>query len=83
MEPMNPPSLDRLVILTVFSSQADRLMKQLTKEGFHFTLINDAGGVMQEAEFCLLIGFFHERMPVLVEIVRKNCPCWKRSWVER
>jgi len=75
---LNNPSLDRLVILTVFDSQADPLMKQLTREGFHFTVINSAGGVMQEAINCLLIGFFHERMPILLEIVRKNCRPYRK-----
>jgi uncharacterized protein YaaQ len=75
---MNSSPLDRLVILTVFDSQADPLMKQLTLEGFHFTVINSTGGTMQEAVICLLVGFSHERMPVLLEIVRNNCHPYKK-----
>lgn len=75
---MNSCSLDRLVILTVFDSQADPLMKQLTREDFHFTVINSTGGVMQEAVICLLVGFFHERMPVLLEIVRNKCRPYRK-----
>lgn len=75
---MSNPTLDRLVLLTVFDSQADRLMKHLTREGFHFTVINSSGGVVQEAELCLLIGFFHERIPVLLEIVRKDCRPYRK-----
>ena len=75
---MNSCSLDRLVILTVFDSQADPLMKQLTREDFHFTVINSTGGVMQEAVICFLVGFFHERMPVLLEIVRNKCRPYRK-----
>jgi uncharacterized protein YaaQ len=75
---MNSSSLDRLVILTVFESQADPLMKQLTLEDFHFTVINSTGGVMQDAVICLLVGFFHERLPVLLEIVRKKCRPYRK-----
>jgi len=75
---MNSSPLDRLIILTVFDSQADPLMKQLTREGFHFTVINSAGGTMQDAVICFLVGFFHERMPVLLEIVRNKCHPYKQ-----
>ena len=75
---MNTPSLDQLAILTVFESQADTLMKELTRENFRFTVIHSAGGMAQEAENCLLIGFFHERMQKLLEIVRKNCRPYRK-----
>jgi len=75
---MNSPSLDRLVILIVFDSQANPLMKQLTREDFHFTVINSTGGMMQDAVLCLLIGFFHERLPDLLEIVRKKCRPYRK-----
>ena len=75
---MESSPLDRLVILTVFDSQADPLMKQLTREGFHFTVINSTGGVMQETVICLLVGFFRERLPALLEIVRKKCRPYRK-----
>ena len=66
-------ALDRLVVLTVSGAQFDILVKHLAKEKFAFTVINTTGGIIQESEVCLLIGFHSERLQVLVEIVRKDC----------
>ena len=66
-------ALDRLVVLTVSGAQFDILVKHLAKEKFAFTVINTTGGIIEEAEVCLLIGFHSERLQVLVEIVRKDC----------
>lgn len=65
--------LDRLVILTVSGTQFDGLIKHLGREKFTFTVINTTGGIIQEPEVCLLIGFHSERLPVLLEVIRKQC----------
>jgi uncharacterized protein YaaQ len=70
---MSTTLLDRLVILTVSGAQADDLYAHLDKERFNFTVINSTGGVIQEPEVCLLIGFQSERLPVLLDLVRKDC----------
>jgi uncharacterized protein YaaQ len=70
---MSQSSPDRLVILTVTGSQADPLMKHLNRDGFQFTIINSTSEVMQEPAVCLMIGFSHERLPGLLEIVRADC----------
>ena len=70
---MSQPSLDRLVILTVIGSQADPLMKHLNRDSFQFTVINSTSEMMQEPVICLMIGFSHERLPGLLEIVRADC----------
>jgi uncharacterized protein YaaQ len=75
---MENSSLDRLAILTVFESQGDLLMKELVRERFRFTVINSTGGVTQEAVMCLLVGFHHERMQRLLEIVRENCRSYRK-----
>lgn len=66
-------NLDQLVLLILAGSQAGPLMKGLNKEDFRFTIINSTGGLLQEAELCLLIGFMHERLPSLLEIVHTHC----------
>jgi uncharacterized protein YaaQ len=66
-------TLDRLVILTVSGLQFDALVKHLAAEKFTFTVINTTGGMIQEPEVCLLIGFHSERLPVLLEMIRKDC----------
>jgi uncharacterized protein YaaQ len=75
---MDTSSLDRLVLLTFSDSQGDLLMKQLTKEDFRLTVINSTGGLLQEAVVCLLVGFPHERMPLFLDIVRKNCHAFRK-----
>jgi uncharacterized protein YaaQ len=70
---MNPPHLDRLAILTVSGAQVDSLMEHLAQEKFNFTVINSTGGMLQEPEVCLLVGFQSERLPILLDVVRKNC----------
>lgn len=72
----SPP--DRLVILIVSGSQADALLKHLTREGFHFTLIDSTNAVMQEPILCLMIGFFHTRQSPLLDIIRKDCEPYQK-----
>jgi len=75
---METSSLDRLVILIVSGSQLDALMKQLTGEGFHFTVIESSNAMMQESVHCLVIGFFHARRSELLAIIRKNCQPYQK-----
>jgi uncharacterized protein YaaQ len=70
---MSITSLDRLVILTVSGTQANALFVHLHKEQFNFTVINSTGGILQEPEVCLLVGFRNERLPALLDLVRKYC----------
>ncbi len=74
---MNNNPLDSLVFLIVSEKQVNRLMKQLSREGFHFTVINSTGGIGQIAEICLLIGFSHEQKPALMAAVHKSCKPYK------
>ncbi len=75
---MNAVVPDRLAILTVSGVQADVLFKQLASNGFSFTMINSTGGLIQDAEVSLLIGFQKECLPQLLEVVRKNCRPFKQ-----
>jgi uncharacterized protein YaaQ len=66
-------SIDRLVILVVIKSQADPLMRRLRQTRFHFTVIDSAGGLIQEPMVCLMLGFGQERLADLLDIVRRCC----------
>ena len=70
---MSSSPLDRLAILTVSGTQTDALFAHLAKEKFRFTVINSTGGMLQEPEVCLLVGFQSERLQLLLDVVRKNC----------
>ena len=75
---MDSTILDRLVFLTISGSQADPLMKHLTREGFHFTVINSTSQMMQEPALCLMVGFAHAQLNSLLEIVRKECKPYRK-----
>lgn len=70
---MSLPDPDRLVILIVSGTQIDALIAHLASENFNFTVINSTGGMLQEPEVCLLVGFESQRLPILLDIVRKDC----------
>jgi len=70
---MSSSLLDRLAILTVSGAQAETLCAHLDREEFNFTVINSKGGMLQDPEVCLLVGFTGDRLPVLLAIVRQNC----------
>jgi uncharacterized protein YaaQ len=70
---MKSPRLDRLAILTVSGLQVNLLMEHLGQEKFNFTVINSTGGMLQEPEVCLLVGFRSERLSALLDVVRQDC----------
>ncbi len=70
---MKDVDVDRLAVLTVSGSQSLQLMKELNRADFRFTLIESSGGVLQEAEKILLVGFHSSRSSALLDIVRWNC----------
>jgi uncharacterized protein YaaQ len=72
------PILDRLAVLIVSGAQADPLYRQFAKEKFTYTVINSAGGILQEPEICLLVGFQSERLSLLLEVIRKNCKPYRQ-----
>jgi uncharacterized protein YaaQ len=75
---MSTPIPDRLAILNVSGSQEDKLFTHLIKEKFTFTVIKSTGGMIQEPEVCLLIGFHNERLPILLDVVRANCRPYRK-----
>ena len=70
---MNSPNPDRLAILIVSGTQVDALIAHLASQDFNFTVINSTGGMLQEPDVCLLVGFDSQRLPILLNIVRKDC----------
>jgi len=64
---------DRLVILIASGTKVDSLLAHLVRENFNFTVIKSTGGLLQEPEVCLLVGFERIRMMNLLDIVRTEC----------
>jgi uncharacterized protein YaaQ len=74
---MSTPIPDQLAILIVSGTQVDALSAHLAQEAFNFTVINSTGGMLQEPEVCLLVGFESKRLPVLLDMVRKDCRLYR------
>ena len=75
---MSPALPDRLAILNVSGEQEKTLFRQLAKEMFTFTVINNTSGMIQEPEVRLLLGFHNERLPILLDVMRKNCRPYRK-----
>jgi uncharacterized protein YaaQ len=75
---MNIPQVDRLAILTVSGTQVDALFAHLAREKFTFTVMNSRGGILQEPELCLLVGFQRDRLPLFLSIIRKECQPYRK-----
>jgi uncharacterized protein YaaQ len=76
--PMSDQKVDRLMLLVVSGTQAGNLVKDLQQERFYFTVIDTSGGVVNEQVVCLLRGLPEQRLPVLLELVRKNCQTYRQ-----
>jgi uncharacterized protein YaaQ len=72
-----PP--DRLAVLTISGTQENTLFENLTRQKFFFTVVNNtAGGMFQEPEVCLLVGFQSKRLQALLDVVRKSCQPYRQ-----
>jgi uncharacterized protein YaaQ len=66
-------NIDLLVLIVVSSSQSKKLMANLNKKQFYFTIIDSSNSLMHEPTVCLLMGLNHNRMETLTALVRKFC----------
>ena len=66
-------AIDQLIILTVLGEQSGELHQHLIADGFQITEMNSAGGLVQELQVTLLIGFNHTRQDKLLQHIRECC----------
>jgi uncharacterized protein YaaQ len=78
MSKMQSTPIDRLLILVLSGAQSAALTKRLSEEKFYFTLIDSHGGLMEDQTICLLLGVYQQRMPELLELVRRNCKPYRQ-----
>jgi uncharacterized protein YaaQ len=69
---------DQLAIVTVSAAQAGPLTDALTGEGYCVTQVDSHGSVLSEPKVSLFIGLSRERLPRLLEMLRKCCPSRRR-----
>ena len=74
----DPLPLDQLIIVTVLGEQSGELRQRLIRDGFQITEMNSAGGLVQELQVTLLIGFNHTRQAGLLQHIRECCKRQRR-----
>lgn len=70
--------IDRLVMIVVSSSQSKKLMANLNKRQFYFTIIDSTNSLFHEPTVCLLLGLNHDRMETLNALVKKYCQPYRK-----
>ncbi len=70
--------IDLLVLVVVSKSQSKKLMANLNKQHFYFTIIDSSSSLFQEPTVCLLLGLNHTRFNILDDLVNQYCQPYKR-----
>ncbi len=63
----------KLVVCVVHNRDKGKVMDELVKAGFKFTVIASTGGFLREGNTTLLIGADVSELPLLKEVVSANC----------
>lgn len=75
---MNALNIDLLAFLFVTRSQSKKLMANLNKRHFYFTVIDSTSSLFHEPTLCLLLGLNHERFDSLNKLVIKYCHPYRK-----
>lgn len=70
--------IDLLILIIVSQSQSKKLMANLNKQHFYFTIIDSSSSLFQEPTVCLLMGLNHSRMETLNKLIHKYCQPYRK-----
>jgi len=70
--------IDFLVLIVVSDSQSKKLMENLNKQDFYFTIIDSSSSLFSESTVCLILGLNHRRMDNLDKLVKKYCQPYRK-----
>jgi uncharacterized protein YaaQ len=70
--------IDLLILIMVSQSQSKKLMANLNKKHFYFTIIDSSSSLFHEPTVCLLMGLNHTRMETLNRLVKKYCQPYRK-----
>lgn len=70
--------IDLLILIIVSQSQSKKLMANLNKQHFYFTVIDSSSSLFHEPTVCLLMGLNHSRMDTLNHLVEKHCQPYRK-----
>lgn len=69
----------KMVMAVVHDHDAHDLLEALNKDGFKVTKMASTGGFLREGNTTFLIGTDEEHVDELVEIIKENCQCRKKT----
>jgi uncharacterized protein YaaQ len=70
--------IDLLLLIIVSQSQSKKLMANLNRQHFYFTVIDSSSSLFQEPTVCLLMGLNHTRMDTLKRLINKYCRPYRK-----
>lgn len=70
--------IDLLILIIVSQSQSKKLMANLNKRHFYFTVIDSTSSLFHEPTVCLLMGLNHSRMDTLDQLIAKYCQPYRK-----
>ncbi len=63
----------KLVIAVVHNRDKNRVIEDLVRAGFKFTIIGSTGGFLREGNTTFLLGIEDNERDALLEIIQQNC----------
>jgi len=70
--------IDLLILVMVSQSQSKKLMANLNRQHFYFTIIDSNSSLFREPTVCLLMGLNHERLDTVNRLIDKYCQPYRK-----
>ncbi|HOR19942.1 MAG TPA: cyclic-di-AMP receptor [Brevefilum sp.] len=70
--------IDLLLLIIVSRSQSKKLIANLNRQHFYFTVIDSSSSLFQEPTVCLLMGLNHSRIDALNRLINKYCQPYRK-----
>lgn len=70
--------IDLLLLIIVSQSQSKKLMANLNRQHFYFTVIDSSSSLFHEPTVCLLMGLNQSRLDSLNRLVKKYCQPFRK-----
>lgn len=70
--------IDLLLLIIVSQSQSKKLMANLNRHHFYFTVIDSSSSLFQEPTVCVLMGLNHTRLDALNRLINKYCRPYRK-----
>jgi len=70
--------INLLILVIVSQSQSKKLMANLNRQHFYFTIIDSNSSLFREPTVCLLMGLNHERLDTVNRLIDKYCQPYRK-----